>query len=85
MEMSRRHALAVAAAAALLPAAAFAQSFPNRPIRFVVPFPPGGSLDVSARAVADRMTVLLSRTGPVPAAMSAPISWRSPHRTATRW
>ena len=61
MELSRRHALAAAAAAALLPAAAFAQSFPNRPIRFVVPFPPGGSLDVSARAVADRMTVLLGQ------------------------
>jgi hypothetical protein len=53
--------LAAGAAAALLPAAAFAQSFPNRPIRFVVPFPPGGSLDVSARAVADRMTVLLGQ------------------------
>jgi tripartite-type tricarboxylate transporter receptor subunit TctC len=61
MRVSRRRVLAAGAAAALLPAAAFAQSFPNRPIRFVVPFPPGGSLDVSARAVADRMTVLLGQ------------------------
>lgn len=61
MRVSRRRVLAVGAAVALLPAAAFAQSFPNRPIRFVVPFPPGGSLDVSARAVADRMTVLLGQ------------------------
>jgi len=61
MEISRRHVLAAAAFAAALPAQAFAQGFPNRTIRFVVPFPPGGSLDVSARAVADRMTVLLGQ------------------------
>jgi tripartite-type tricarboxylate transporter receptor subunit TctC len=61
MEFSRRQILVATAFAAALPAQAFAQSFPNRTIRFVVPFPPGGSLDVSARAVADRMTVLLGQ------------------------
>ena len=40
------------AAAALIPAApalAQAQDFPNRPIKFVVPFPPGSGTDTSAR------------------------------------
>lgn len=62
MTLSRRHFIAAAGAVAALPGIANAQAFPSRPIRFVVPFPPGGSLDVSARAVADRMTVLLGQT-----------------------
>jgi len=66
MSLSRRRLLATAAGALLSAPAfaptAFAQSFPNRPIRFVVPFPAGGSLDVSARAIADRLTVTLGQS-----------------------
>jgi tripartite-type tricarboxylate transporter receptor subunit TctC len=61
LSISRRLFIAAAGAAAL-PGLANAQTFPSRPIRFVVPFPPGGSLDVSARAVADKMTTLLGQT-----------------------
>src|SRR5687768_11544918 len=48
----------VCAAASLAPAAAFAQaaSYPDRPIRMVMPYPPGGNTDILARTIGQRMT-----------------------------
>jgi tripartite-type tricarboxylate transporter receptor subunit TctC len=55
--MSRREALVAAAAlgtgSAWLPAAAQAPAFPVAPVRLIVPFPAGGSLDVVARPMAE--------------------------------
>jgi len=42
------------AAAVLSTAAVSAQSYPNRPVRVVVPYPPGGTVDVVARVLAQR-------------------------------
>ena len=39
----------------VLATAALAQGYPNKPIRMIVPFPPAGSTDLSARAVAGKL------------------------------
>ena len=62
MEFPRRKFLHLAACAAALPAMsriARAQAFPSRPIRLVIPFPPGGAYDAVGRPWADKMKSLL--------------------------
>jgi tripartite-type tricarboxylate transporter receptor subunit TctC len=62
MKLPRRKFLYLTAGAAVLPVAshfASAQSYPTRPIRLVVPFPPGGAFDFVGRPWADKMKSLL--------------------------
>src|SRR3954462_11033062 len=62
MNLPRRKFLALAASAAVLPAmsrSAVAQNYPTRPIRLVVPFPPGGAFDALGRPWAEKMKPLL--------------------------
>lgn len=54
--------LLVALIAATLPGAVAAETYPSRPIKLVVPFPPGGPNDIIARVVAQRMSELLGQT-----------------------
>lgn len=60
----RRRTLAALATATLvaLPAAALAQAdWPSRPLRLIVPFPPGGTSDVLGRMVAEELSKVLKQ------------------------
>jgi len=55
--------IAALLAGAIGPGAARAQpdSYPNKPVRLIVPFPPGGSLDFNARAIQDKFSERLGQ------------------------
>jgi tripartite-type tricarboxylate transporter receptor subunit TctC len=53
--------IAAAMVLAGLLATAFAQDYPNRPVRLIVPFPPGGSNDVVGRLVAMQLSTQLGQ------------------------
>jgi tripartite-type tricarboxylate transporter receptor subunit TctC len=58
MKLPRRTFLQFAGAAVATPAlsrVATAQTYPSRPITMIVPFPPGSTIDVTGRVVAERM------------------------------
>src|SRR2546423_13300071 len=49
------------AALLLFASIAQAQPYPSRPIRFIVPFPPGGGVDIVARAVGEKLSPRLGQ------------------------
>ena len=52
--MKRRTLLA--ASLSLITATAIAQPYPNRPIKVIIPFPPGGTLDIVGRMLAQKLS-----------------------------
>lgn len=54
--------LALSIAAATLPGMVAAQAYPSKPVRVVVPFAPGGTTDLLARIIAEKMGVALGQT-----------------------
>jgi tripartite-type tricarboxylate transporter receptor subunit TctC len=64
MRLPRRKFLHLAASAMAMPAIsriAWAQNYPNRPIRMNVGFPPGGAADIVARVVGQSLSVRLGQ------------------------
>src|SRR5882724_10780102 len=65
--MNRRSLISASVAALLLPAAALwpaaaaAQSYPNKPIKMIVPFPAGGPADLFARVLGNGLTAELGQ------------------------
>jgi tripartite-type tricarboxylate transporter receptor subunit TctC len=60
--MKRRHLLQAAAVAAMLPRFAFAQTYPAKPIRYIVPVAAGGGNDMIARVVTERWGKAIGQT-----------------------
>ena len=51
----------IALTGAIAGAPVFADRYPDRPVRLIVPFPPGGSTDFNARAIQDKFSELLGQ------------------------
>ena len=54
-------AVIVICASALAPTIAEAQSWPNRPVRLISPFAPGGGADITSRAIAQKLSTTLGQ------------------------
>jgi len=61
MRISLRVVAAALVALAVLPAFAQKTDWPTRPVRFIVPFPPGGTVDPLARLVGSKLTPVLGQ------------------------
>lgn len=59
--MISRRQLAISTIASCIPFATKAQGFPAKPVRLVVPFPPGSVPDVLARLIADSMAAIIEQ------------------------
>src|SRR5713226_2547067 len=59
--MDRRALIGALTAWSLIPAAAWAQGFPSKPIKLIVPFPAGGPADLFARALGGGMSAELGQ------------------------
>ena len=57
----RRMVIAAMLAVALVPQASLAQAYPSKPLRLIIPFPPGGSNDVVGRMVAAQLSTRLGQ------------------------
>lgn len=61
MKIFRILALVLSVAAAALPGSVTAQAYPNKPVRLLVPFAPGGTTDLLARVISEKMGAALGQ------------------------
>ena len=54
--MKNLHRIAVLTLCGCMPCAAWSQNYPAKPVRFIIPFPPGGPTDILGRLAAQRLT-----------------------------
>ena len=67
-----------------LTTAAAAQDYPNKPVRLIIPFPPGGSNDVVGRLIATHLSERLGKQVVVDNRGAAPAAWSEPRWPRTR-
>jgi tripartite-type tricarboxylate transporter receptor subunit TctC len=81
--------MALAALLSVIAGGAFAQNYPTRPVRLVVPFPPGGNVDVFSRMLFREVeknlgtNIVIDNRGGANGIIGADVVAR-PRRTATR-
>lgn len=59
--MEKAWSLAVGIALSLVPAIVYTQGYPSKPIRIIVPFTPGGNIDITARTIAPGLSEILGQ------------------------
>lgn len=59
--LSRREAIAAAASVLLAPAALAQGTYPDKPIKIIVPFGPGGLADITTRVTAEKLSSLIGQ------------------------
>ncbi len=59
--MTKLKSLSVMLCAVGIACAAHAQTYPSKPIRFILPFPPGGPTDIAGRAIAQKLSEQLKQ------------------------